>query len=306
MPIRISRNGRAARLNKRANELGDEGDADGARALYLQAANVQPQWAVPWFNLGLLHKYQSEWQASLDANQAALARDPSHEGAVWNAGIAATALGHWRLARSLWRCYGIDMADSDEPAAFAPSLTPIRVAPAHAPEVVWADRIDPARAVIRSVPTAASGRRYGDLLLHDGAPNGYRRWRDRDLAVFDELQLLAPSDYETWVLEIEHIDTDQADALVQHLADADLPAEHWTASLRALCKACSEGRPDDDSGHDHGPAEGAVADTAVLGVAVRRGAQGRDKVQALVGRFPLAVIFRWERVFPADPAGVPS
>lgn len=303
MPIRISRNGRAARLNEQANELGSAGDTDGARALYLQAASAQPQWAVPWFNLGLLHKYRGEWQPSLDANQAALARDPSHEGAIWNAGIAATALGQWRLARGLWRRYGIDMADSDEPAAFAPSLTPIRVHPAQAPEVVWADRIDPARAVVRSVPTAASGRRYGDLLLHDGAPNGYRRLRGRDLAVFDELQVLAPSDYETWVLEVEHLHTDQADALAQRLVDADLPAENWTTSLHALCKACSEGRPGDDPAHKHAPADGPAATSVTLGLAVRHGVAAGEQVRAWLGDWPQAAIVRWECVLPLNPAG---
>ena len=301
MPIRLSRNGRAARLNALANERCDAGDVPGALDLYGQAARAQPAWAVPWFNLGLLHKYRGEWQASLDANQAALARDPSHEGAVWNAGIAATALEQWRLARALWRRYGIDMPDSDAPPAFAPSLTPIRVNLSHAPEVLWADRICPARAVIRSVPTPASGRRYGDVLLHDGAPNGTRRLHGREVPVFDELQVLAPSDHDTWTLQLDDLAAEQADALVQRLVDADLPAEDWTRSLRSLCKACSEGRADDDPAHTH-PAESAQDDrpgSTTLALALRRETDDRDKALALLATLPQAATGRWECVLPA-------
>lgn len=308
MPIRISRNGRAARLVEQGNHQNEAGNDASAQALYLQAAEVQPRWAVPWFNLGLLHKYRGEWPQSLDANLAALARDPGHEGAIWNAAIAATALGQWRQARGLWRRYGIDMPDSDEPTAFSPALTPIRVAPNGSPEVIWADRIDPARAVIRSVPTVASGRRYGDLLLHDGAPNGYRRLNGHETPVFDELQVLTPSRYATWELQVQHIDSEQADALVQRLGDADLPAENWSTGLRAMCKACSEGRPDDDAAHDHEAVDDRATDTVTLGLAMHQhdtdAARVQMQVRALIGDLPQAVITRWECVLPVDEVGV--
>lgn len=300
MPIRISRNGRAATLNAAGNDCEERGDTAAARDLYAQAARAQPNWAVPWFNLGLVHKYAGEWQASLEANLAALEREPDHDGAVWNAGIAATALGQWRLARAMWRRFGIDMADSDEPSAFAPALTPIRVDPnGLAPEVIWADRIDPARAVIRSVPTAASGRRYGDLLLHDGAPNGWRRLDGREVPVFDELAVLTASDYETWELHITQIDADQTEALLRQLSAADLPAEDW-GGLRNLCRACSEGRPDDDAGHDHGPLEPASADTVRIGLAMPASAADPAWVRVRVADIPGAALHGLTRVLPAE------
>ncbi len=302
MPIRISRNGRATRLNDQANAAMDCGDTEAAATLYAQAANAQPRWPAPWFNLGLIHKYGGDWAASLHANQQALQRDPAHQGAIWNAGIAATALGQWRQARAMWRRYGIDMADSDEPTEMPPTLTPIRIAPQQQPEVVWAHRIDPARALIRSVPTASSGRRYGDLLLHDGAPKGYRRVNGRELAVFDELQVLKPSDYATWELQVQHIDAEQTTALIQRLVDADLPAEDWGTSLRVLCKACSEGRPDDDPGHDHGAMREDADDTVILGVALHQHDADEAQVRALVGDLPQVVITHWACVLPAGAA----
>ncbi len=304
MPIRISRNGRAATLNAAGNDCEERGDTAAARDLYAQAARAQPKWAVPWFNLGLVHEYGGAWQASLDANLAALAHEPDHDGAAWNAGIAATALGQWRLARAMWRRFGIDMADSDEPSAFEPALTPIRVDPnGAAPEVIWADRIDPARAVIGSVPTAASGRRYGDLLLHDGAPNGYRRLNGREVPVFDELAVLAPSDYKTWALDVAGLDAQAIDALLRQLSAADLPAEDW-GTLRTLCRACSEGRPDDDAGHDHGPLASAQVDTARIGLAMPANAADPDWVRALVAGIPGAAVHSLVRVLPAEEAEV--
>ncbi|MDO5693438.1 MAG: tetratricopeptide repeat protein [Pseudomonadota bacterium] len=306
MPKRISRNGRAARLNEQANACKNGGDEAAALDLYAQAARVQPLWAAPWFNIGLIHKYRGDWAASLSANQEALRRDPEHEGAIWNAGIAATALGQWRLARAMWRRYGIDMADSDAPCDMGASLTPIRVNPREAPEVLWADRIDPARAIIRSIPTEAAQRRYGDLLLHDGAPNGYRRLHGQEMAVFDELQVLAPSAFATWELQVEGLDAEQADALAQRFTDADVPAENWSTSLHLLCRACSEGRPDDDPGHAHPPATGAADAVVTLGLALHDSADAAGTVNALMAAMPGARVRGLRCVLPAVGAGAPA
>ena len=50
-----------------------------------------------------------------------------------------------------------------------------------------ADRLWPARAVIRSVPKPASGRRHDAMLLHDGAPDGTRRLHGQKVQVLDAL-----------------------------------------------------------------------------------------------------------------------
>lgn len=94
---------------------------------------------------------------------------------------------------------------------------------------------------------------------------------------------------------------EQADALVQRLVDADLPAEDWTRSLRSLCKACSEGRADDDPAHTH-PAELAQDDrpgSTTLALALRRETGDRDKALALLAPLPQAATGRWECVLPA-------
>lgn len=257
MPRRISRSGQAFRANEQGIGLRDQGDDVRALACYREAIRFRPDWATPWYNIGLLHKYRGQWRESLEANLQAIRLDPSSEGAIWNAGIAATALGEWEHARRAWKQYGINIGDGEGPVDYPIGTTPVRVALDGKPEVVWTRRIDPARAVVESVPLAASGRRHGDLLLHDGAPNGYRKLGTREVAVFDELQLLKASAYSTFEAVVEGASSADFDELAASCDSDAISMENWTRSLRTLCKACSEGRPFADGGHDHEEPAGA-------------------------------------------------
>ncbi|WP_454909090.1 tetratricopeptide repeat protein [Variovorax gossypii] len=254
MPIRLGKAGKATAFNELGRRRDDEGDQDGALEAYTQASAVHPYWAAPWYNAGLIHKYRGDWAASLQANARAVQCEPGNEGALWNLGIAATALGDWATARRAWRQYGIGIPDGEGPIDFFVGLTPIRVHGDEASEVVWADRIDPARAILRSVPTPACGHRWGDLVLHDGAANGYRMRGEREVPVFDALELIAPSEHGTYELTVEGVTQDDIDALIRRFEAADAGAENWTTSMQVLCRACSEGRPYGE-GHDHEPGE---------------------------------------------------
>jgi tetratricopeptide (TPR) repeat protein len=251
VPKRISASGRAVRSNERANHLRNVGDAFGALALYRDAISWRPKWSTPWYNIGLVHKYAGQWRQSLEANLEATRLDPSSEAAIWNTGIAATALGDWDCARTAWKQYGIKIPEGEGPIDYPIGMTPIRVALDGEPEVIWTHRIDPARAFIESVPLPTSGRRYGDLLLHDGAPNGYRKLGEREVAVLDELQVLQASAYSTFEVFVEGATDDDLLGLQGYCDSEKIMAENWTYTLRTLCKACSEGRPWADGGHNH-------------------------------------------------------
>lgn len=298
MPIRLTRKGRAEGWNEKGRALDDAGRAEDALAAYREAARLAPEWAVPWFNIGLVHKYRGEWEPSRAANREALARQPAHEGATWNLGIAATALADWAAAREAWRRYGIAIADGEGPIEMNGGLTPIRVDVHGHPEVVWADRIDPARAIIRSVPTAECGRRYGDLLLHDGAPNGYRLLDGREVPVFDELELLKPSLHATFELTVVAVTEQDVDALEQLAGPADVHVENWTTNFRILCKACSEGRPFGDGDHDH-PAPEAEDGMFRLGVAARTAEHALDVLRAWQQQRPRAELGSLSCILPA-------
>ncbi len=125
-------------------------------------------------------------------------------------------------------------------------LTPVRVDCSGSPEVVWTNRIDPARAIIESVPTPETNRRFGDLVLHDGEPRGKRRHGKQVLSVFDELAVLEASSYETWQVRVVAPSADDLSALFAACRGIDAAVEDWTGTLTILCKACSLGNCTDD------------------------------------------------------------
>jgi hypothetical protein len=236
--------------NNKALELKENGQMEKAIACYEKAIKADPKWSVPWFNLGLLYKRQRMWEESLNCNQRAAELDPDDEAAWWNLGIAATALNNWSEARRAWQTYGIEIEPGDGEIEMNFGFVPIRLNPDGGGEVVWCKRIDPARAIIQNVPLPKSGYRYGDLVLHDGAPNGYRKnSRDEEVPVFDGLQLLHPSEYGTFEVIISGVGPAEIEKLCDQALDCDQAAEDW-AELRHLCRACSEGRPF-DSEHTH-------------------------------------------------------
>ncbi len=240
----------AEELNERGRALSDAGDSHGALAAYRAAAKAAPSWSVPWYNLGLEHKYRGEWRESADCNREAVLRDDSDGDAWWNLGIAATALGAWRQAREAWARCGVSIPAGDGPIETNYGLTPIRLAPASRGEVVWCDRIDPARAIIRNIPLPESGRFYGDLVLHDGAPNGTRMRQGSEVPVFDELERLQRSAFRTYVLDVPGSTAAQREMLADLAFESGMAAEDWSQSIVFLCRSCSEGviheRHDDD------------------------------------------------------------
>jgi tetratricopeptide (TPR) repeat protein len=298
VPKRISKAGLAFRANERGIQCRDGDEDELALACYREAIRFRPDWATPWYNIGLLHKYRCEWRESLDANLEAIRLDPSSQGAIWNAGIAATALGDWGRARSAWKQYGIDIGEGDGPVDYPIGATPVRVAVNGAPEVIWTRRIDPARAVIESVPLAASGRRYGDLLLHDGAPNGYRKIGEREKAVFDELQVLKASGYSTFEVVVEDATSADLDDLYARYQSDSVVMENWTETLHTLCKACSEGRPFAEGGHNHDEPAGDDGSWR-LGIAALEAGQARRALDEWLGAKPGVKLSTFECVLDA-------
>lgn len=231
----------AIRHNEKAIKLKERGLIAEAVEYYQKAIKLWPAWATPWHNLGLLRKEQRNWQESLRCNQKAVALDPSEQDAWWNLGIAATALEDWAEARRAWKGFGVKIPEGEGPIEMELGLTPIRINPYDEAEVVWCERIDPARAIIACVPLPQSDHRFGDLLLHDGAPNGVRKVEDKEVPVFDELQLIASSEFGTFEVIVSGVGPEDVESLSDLAAERGLAAEDWSSNLRIICRACSEG-----------------------------------------------------------------
>ena len=228
------------------NELWGQGRWAEAAEANRRAARLEPGWSVPWYNLGLNLKRQRLWAESLDANRRATELNPEDGDAWWNLGIAATALGDWDTARVAWRGCGITVADGSGPPDFDLGPMPIRLNPDGEGEVVWAHRVDPARAILVNVPYPRSGYREGDTVLHDGAAAGYRMLSTAKIPVFDGLQVLEVSARRTTEASVFAPAEADVEALATAARDAGTVLEDWTASVRNLCRLCSEGVPHDE------------------------------------------------------------
>jgi tetratricopeptide (TPR) repeat protein len=245
---------RASRANERARKLERLERSTEAADEYLRACRIDPEWSVPEYNLGLIYKYAGDWARSMEHNLRATRLAPDDQAGWWNLGIAATALGRWDVARFAWRGAGIEVPEGGGPLDYPCGRAPIRLNPNADAEVVWSERLDPARAKVQSIPLPDSGFRFGDVVLNDGASTGWRKLNDQEVPVFNCLALLQPSRFSTWVAVVDLPDTGSAVAgavdLLGGLAlERDLAAEDWSTSIQILCKACSEGKPYSD--HEH-------------------------------------------------------
>jgi tetratricopeptide (TPR) repeat protein len=240
----MNRRQKSAEANEKATRLREQGQLDEAIELFTTAAAIDPCWGTPRYNLGLVFKHQKNWERSLEYNRQATNLDATNEAAWWNMGIAATALGQWSMARTAWRGFGIPVPDGDGPVDFPCGYGPVRLNPDSEGEVVWAHRLDPARAEIANIPFPESGFRWHDIVLTDGQPIGYRKVNGKDVPVFNALQLLQASAFGTFVAKVRMPDRpDLIKQLADQAAEVEGSAEDWSTSVRIICKACSEGRP---------------------------------------------------------------
>ena len=200
--------------------------------------------AVLWFDAALAYKFLRDWPRAFELGKKAAAQVERGTGepAWWNLGIAATALGKWPDAREAWVAFGLDIPPvefaGDAEVLVNYGLTPIRLDPDGVGEVVWAHRICPTRAVIKSIPMA-SRRRHGDVILHDGAPHGERVAGGRSYPVFDEIQVLESSGMLTWTVELSS-DVAGCDRLDAMLTEYGCGIEAGS-NMKPLCACCSGG-----------------------------------------------------------------
>lgn len=248
--LKFIRNFFADQHNQRGLKFMPDGsvpDYHKATDAFRKAIDWDPAWSVPWYNLGLLNKFKRNWPESLRCNKRAYELCPMDDAAIWNWGIAATALMDWREARRAWERYGIPLPDGEGELDMKMGAVPIRIDPDGCAEVVWCSRIDPARAVVNNVPEAESNRRFGDLLLTDGAPNGSRKVNGHVIPVFNEIQVLKSSDYSSFAAVVRATSDEALDGLMQ-CAEARKLGIETEHSVQKICHQCSIGEA-----HEHGP-----------------------------------------------------
>ena len=298
------------RLYGQVSSSVDADDDPDARAALLDAIAAEvtrryPTNSAYWYDRGMYAKWRRDWTASRTYNLTALdllapARR-REEPAAWNLGIAATALGDWPTARRGWAEFGLPVAPDDDPAAEIEEnfgLAPVRLNPEprfvgeppllvdgqeFATEVVWGRRLCPARIRIENVPTPESGHRFGDVVLHDGDTLGSRRLGDEEVGVFHEIALWRRSPLPTLSARVTAESPDAVDEVVEAMLGLGGAAQDWTGTVRMLCRACSEGSPDDGT-HGHGDLD-PDSPERLLGLAGRE-PDARRVLQAWAARSP--------------------
>jgi hypothetical protein len=263
----------------------DDGDLLAARNGFEALLAAVPDDPRYHYMQGLVCKYLRDWDRSLRHNLRSLAlraaeNEAGDEASHWNAAIAATALGDWAEARQQWAACGIDIPPGDGAIHGNFGVLSLRLAPWDRGETLFARRIDPVRAQIINVPLPDSGYRYGDIVLHDGAATGERRFHQSRVPVMNALQRTIVSEYPTFAVFATCPRREDLDALVEMRVPGIAFIEDWTESIRHVCLRCSYGAP-----HKHQEGDDRADDVwrpeRNLGVA----AQSKRSVLRLIERW---------------------
>ncbi|MEQ1512511.1 MAG: hypothetical protein ABL934_07515 [Lysobacteraceae bacterium] len=282
-------------LAARAYAAYDDGDLVEARAHFDALLAAAPEVPDYHYMQGLVCKYLRDWPISLQHNLRSLAlRKDADEASRWNAAIAATALGDWGEARRQWADCGIGIPDGDGAIDANFGVASFRLNAWDRGETLFGRRIDPVRARLINVPLPDSGYRYGDIVLHDGAATGQRRFHQSMVPVLNVLQRLETSEFQTFAVFVNCPQREDLDALVEARLPGIAFIEDWTESIAHYCLRCSYGAP--HRGSDAHTIQKHEIDTHAdwrpernLGIA----AQSRHSVTRLIERWKTNGIGRW-------------
>lgn len=231
---------------------------DVAAARYEELLALQPDapgshlW---WFDAALAYKFLRNWPKAFELGRQAAARsEPGRrDPAFWNLGIAATIQGDWAVARQAWAGYGVSLPPGDGEIEGDFGIACVRLVAGQACEVVWVRRICPTRARVISIPFG--DRRFGEIVVHDGAPNGERVVDGRRHPVFDELLLWKASATPTFRVTVSCDSAAGLESLGDLAEASDELAVEPVAGLVLHPREESEGRiepaPDPAAAGDH-------------------------------------------------------
>jgi hypothetical protein len=207
---------------------------------FLTAFPDTPISAELWFDAALANKFLRNWPKAYELGRQAALRAGAPEGnpAWWNLGIAATMVGDWGTAREAWTNYGVPLGPGEGEIEDGFGTALVRLDPDGDAEVVWVRRICPTRARVLSVPYGE--RRFGEIVVHDGAPTGERRVEAHTFAVFDELALWQGSTTPTWRAQLTAPAPEDMTALADAFDVRGLAMEP-VDSVTFHCVCCSHG-----------------------------------------------------------------
>ncbi len=219
-------------LYRQAVEYDRRGDVYNAVKLCKLIVRKSPDWSAPYAYLGNIYKGRNEWIPTLHYCKKAVEHNPFDETTWGNMALAATVLENWQTARHAWNQLGFEFKNSEEELSLDLGTVPVRLNPTTNPEIVEAKRVDPARAVIHSIPQPSSGRRYKDLVLLDSKPDKNFVLHGRKLDVFDELEILNHSAWRTYAVVLETPSNEDVRTLAGLCTKARIGFDNWSNAAR--------------------------------------------------------------------------
>lgn len=215
-------------LFRKAVALDRKGDVYTAVKIYKKLIKLAPNWYPPYQYLSSIYKYHNDWKAAFHYGQCAI-ENGADKAEMWrNFAIAATALKKWQIARNAWNKVGFQLKEVKNAPNFDMGIVPVRLRYNNFHEIVWAKQIDPARAIIESVPDPVSDRNYGDLILIDFKVTGYRIMKGKKIPVYDELELIKRSHYRNYLVFLHDSQKNEVDLLDKLCWNKDLGFDNWS------------------------------------------------------------------------------
>ena len=211
-----------------------------ADPLIRAAAAAHPGDMSLQFNLGVVLKFAREWVECQRCFQAVL-RHHDERAARWNLGIASTALGDWPTARRAWSGVGFKLPEGDGDFATPGELTAVRLPTAEgapAPfEVLWGDRLCPARVRLTTIPRWPGMATLGDVLLIDGVSVDEVTIGETSHSVLPALARLSTWGGQAFEVRGAYASKDKFMTAAQILTEAGWPAADWS-HLGEASQAC--------------------------------------------------------------------
>lgn len=223
-----------------------EEDVYHAVKLYKQAIRHAPNWSEPHQRLGRLYRQRSEWKPTLHYSQRAVELDPNGATDSWHdLALAATALKRWRTARLAWNKLGYSFRLEDRALNLDMGIVALQLLhPTGQREIVWARAVDPARAVLDSVPHPGGEFRYGDLVLHDREPCGYRSVRGGTVVVYEVREILRRGRADTFGALLHTANRRHLETLDRLCLDAEVGFDNWSGAIRQMTNRERGGLPE--------------------------------------------------------------
>lgn len=241
-------------------------DDDAALAAMESALRLDPENASLHYKLGLLHKWRGRWAEGVRANQRVIELGYEGQAVRWNLAICATGAGDHALAGALMQELGMK-GRIGEDGRFVGTFDAVQVRvsalgegidrAAHVPdsdhvfENLWIVRDSYCTGTIANATIYDVAVDYGDLVLFDGAPVGYRDDGKSRTPRFPLLQKLRAGEYRRYRFRARQPRAGFLNGLEAHLPEGTFFYVH-DEQVNMLCAECARGeRPQ----HDHQKSE---------------------------------------------------